>query len=291
MERRKFLKIMGEAAIFSALLPIERLGPAFDRMSPLPEVKGTLAPKPRDSVIEKLKNELKRRGVKEKSLAFLEDGRFALDAGIGQHFEPVKVGREKYMARVLDQDRIENGASFIIEHLPELSKFQEKHGVGMEYIAAIMGIESDYGGFLGKHKAVNALASIYKYVPDKREFAANELWHLLKYAERVGKDVYSFESSYAGAIGVPQFLPSNLNDGYFHKGRERDPFNRMDSAELIALFLKRAGWKPNISGARAKKALYSYNHSDRYVKGVSELAKRIKMAAMLKIRAVAAHLR
>ena len=82
------------------------------------------------------------------------------------------------------------------------------------------------------------------------------------------------KGSYAGAMGISQFMPSNIpelakdgnNDGSI------DLFNHADAIASIAFFLKRHGWKPGISKKKARKVVHHYNHSDQYVAAVLKIS-------------------
>jgi membrane-bound lytic murein transglycosylase B len=91
-------------------------------------------------------------------------------------------------------------------------------------------------------------------------------------------DPVAIKGSYAGAMGISQFMPSNIpelakdgnNDGSI------DLFNHADAIASIAFYLKHHGWKPGISRQKAEKVVHHYNHSERYVDTVLKISKLLK---------------
>ena len=133
----------------------------------------------------------------------------------------------------------------------------------------------------------------YKEIPDskklsktkfekKSRYKANwayiELKALLKYTAREKLDPCEITGSYAGALGLSQFLPSNAlrlakdgnNDGSINL------FQHPDAIYSIANFLKHHGWSPGISKQKAYKVLYKYNHSKPYVTTLIKISDRLK---------------
>jgi membrane-bound lytic murein transglycosylase B len=112
----------------------------------------------------------------------------------------------------------------------------------------------------------------------KSGWAYTELKALLTYARREGIDPTSINGSYAGAMGIAQFMPSNVlayaKDGD-QDGRV-DLFNHADAITSIASYLKHYGWKPGLTEKAAGKVVYHYNHSKYYVNTVLKITKQLK---------------
>ena len=112
----------------------------------------------------------------------------------------------------------------------------------------------------------------------KSGWAYRELKAFLTYAYQQGLDPAEVPGSIAGAIGYAQFMPSNIlaygkdgnNDGSV------DLLNHADSMASIAYYLKRHGWRPGISRAKAEKVIYHYNHSEYYVNVILKIANLLK---------------
>lgn len=91
-------------------------------------------------------------------------------------------------------------------------------------------------------------------------------------------DPYNIIGSYAGAMGLCQFMPSNIpilaEDG--NKDGSVNLFHHADAIASIANYLKHYGWKPGISREEAGKAVYHYNHSSYYVEIVLKIIDKLK---------------
>ena len=100
----------------------------------------------------------------------------------------------------------------------------------------------------------------------------------LTYAFREGYDPTTIPGSYAGALGIPQFMPSSIL-GYAKDGNKDgkiDMLNHEDAMASVANYLKRNGWRPGLSEEKAKKVVYSYNHSKYYVATILKIAKLLE---------------
>jgi len=93
-----------------------------------------------------------------------------------------------------------------------------------------------------------------------------------------GFDPVKINGSFAGAMGIAQFMPSNIeplardgnNDGKI------DLFDDADAIASIAYYLKKHGWRPGIDRQQAEKVIYHYNHSKRYVEAVLKISDLLK---------------
>jgi membrane-bound lytic murein transglycosylase B len=112
----------------------------------------------------------------------------------------------------------------------------------------------------------------------KSAWAYKELKALIRYAEKEKFDTIDIMGSYAGAMGIAQFMPSNAlayakdgnNDGAI------DLFIHADAIASIANYLKQFGWHPEIKKKKAKKVLYAYNHSRYYVDILMKISELLK---------------
>lgn len=185
------------------------------------------------------------------------------------------------------ENKIEKAPHFLAAHYSELKHAEEKYGVDKKFIVGILGIESEYGRHKGSHKAVNSLVT--QYVVGREKFAARELKALLEFAEKTKSHVFDYWSSYAGAIGYAQFIPSSLNRLFSGKnGNGGNPMDMADCIHSIANYLSKAGWQQGSDcekGSGNWKAVRAYNHSDIYVQAVREIA----LSLNLKTSAVSKH--
>lgn len=154
-----------------------------------------------------------------------------------------------YRSRFIDADRITGGLRFWEMHRDALREAEERYAVPAEIIVAIIGVETIYGRNTGGFSTLSALTTLAFDYPPRSELFTRELEELLLLARERGRDPRSFRGSYAGALGIPQFLPSS----YRSFGIDFDGNGEVDLAESardaigsVANFLHRHGW---VSGA------------------------------------------
>jgi len=228
------------------------------------------------------------------------------------HFEPRTVSlffmhseaRINY-DQFLSPESLQKARKYIQDHLSDLNAAEETYGVPKQVITAIMLVETRLGTYLGTSSILNTLSSLAAIKdpglrevvwnsmqedrrPDRSAFeekvvaksawAYQELKAYLKYTEREKVDPTSIYGSYAGALGISQFMPSNIlaygRDGN-HDGRI-DLFNPSDAIMSIACYLKSFGWKPGIGYDDAFNVVYHYNHSKVYVTTILKIADQLK---------------
>ena len=161
---------------------------------------------------------------------------------------------QAYRARFIEPKRLALGLSFWQRHGAALHAAQERTGVPEEIVVAILGIETIYGRNTGKFAALAALATLAFDYPRSDPLKADsraalfrsELEELLLLARETQRDPLSFTGSYAGALGLPQFLPSSVR----HFAADGDEDGRIDltnsaadAIASVASFLKEHGWE------------------------------------------------
>jgi membrane-bound lytic murein transglycosylase B len=114
-----------------------------------------------------------------------------------------------YRRLFLTPERIDGGVAFLREHADLLRRAETAYGVPAEVIAAIVGIETNYGGNLGKHRVLDALSTLGFAYPRRADFFSKELGEFLLLAREERVDPRGALGSYAGAVGLPQFIPSS----------------------------------------------------------------------------------
>lgn len=173
---------------------------------------------------------------------------------------------------------------FMDTYRNELNMAEKKYGVDKRYVVSILGIESDFCKYRGAYKAVNALTTLYVLVDRRKGFAYTQLKELIAYSNKTNISLYDLSSSYAGAIGCAQFIPSSLNNlfvGKDEKIENTNPFDIVDSIYSISHYLKEFGWDKNINHKTPVKdtknwdAIRAYNHSDNYTMLVIEVAESL----------------
>ncbi|SBT04377.1 Membrane-bound lytic murein transglycosylase B [Candidatus Propionivibrio aalborgensis] len=152
----------------------------------------------------------------------------------------------RYRQRFVNERRISNGLRFWQENGAELARAEAIYGVPPEIITAIIGVETEYGRNMGKFSVLEALATLAFDYPPRAEFFRNELEQFLLMARENGVSPLEIKGSYAGAIGIPQFMPSSQR----HYAVDFDGDDRIDlrqsttdSIGSVARFLNMHGWQ------------------------------------------------
>ena len=160
--------------------------------------------------------------------------------------EPRARSWQAYRAIFLTQQRIQAGIEFRERHAAALARATELYGVPEEIIVAIIGVETVYGRNTGGYRVIDALTTLaFDYRP-RAEFFRTELEHFLLYARDAGIDTLGLKGSFAGAIGIPQFMPGSYrryavdHDG---DGRQDLSGSFADAIGSVANFLKSHGWE------------------------------------------------
>jgi membrane-bound lytic murein transglycosylase B len=120
-----------------------------------------------------------------------------------------------YRSRFVEPMRIRAGLAFWRAHLRWLDLAEERYGVPAEIVVGIIGVESIYGQQTGNFRVIDALATLAFDFPtgrrDRAPFFRDELEAFLLMCHKGGQEPLAVKGSYAGAIGMPQFLPSSVN--------------------------------------------------------------------------------
>jgi membrane-bound lytic murein transglycosylase B len=152
-----------------------------------------------------------------------------------------------YRARFLKPARIKAGVEFWDAHAVYLERAEAEFGVPAEVILGILGVETAYGRNTGSFRVVDALATIAFDGPRRQEYFRDELKELLLLSREMGVDPLELKGSYAGAVGLPQFMPSSYRrhavdfDG---DGRVDLLGSPADAIGSVASYLKAFGWTP-----------------------------------------------
>jgi len=148
---------------------------------------------------------------------------------------------------VLDPVRVEVGLAFWRDNLEPLRRASERFGVPPEIIVSIIGIETMYGRYTGNFRVLDTLTTLAFDYPRRAEFFRSELEQFLLLVRDQRLDPLGPRGSYAGAMGVPQFMPGSIRrhavdfDG---DGRIDLMRNNGDAIGSVASFLANHGWRP-----------------------------------------------
>jgi membrane-bound lytic murein transglycosylase B len=154
---------------------------------------------------------------------------------------------EEYRGNFVNERRIAAGVEFWRKHRRVLERAEKQYGVPPQYVVAIIGVETLYGRNAGRWRVVDALTTLAFDYPPRAPFFRSELEQYLLLAREHDTDVFSVRGSYAGAIGIPQFMPSSTRryavdfDGNGRVDLRRSPTDAIGS---VANFLKEHGWLP-----------------------------------------------
>ena len=115
----------------------------------------------------------------------------------------------RYRSIFLKPGRIKGGAEFWRSNRAQLERAAEKYGVPVEIMVAVIGVETKYGRITGGFKVINSLSTLAFDYPKRSRFFTSELKHYLLLAWDQSLDPHTLTGSYAGAMGIPQFMPSS----------------------------------------------------------------------------------
>jgi len=153
---------------------------------------------------------------------------------------------KNYRQRFIEPKRLKAGLDFWRKHQATLAKAEALSGVPAEFIVSIIGIETIYGKHLGRFDTFAALATLAFDYPPRADLFRRELEALLLLARDEQRSPTDYRGSYAGAIGLPQFLPSSIR-AYavdFDKTGQIDlTASPSDAIGSVANFLKTHGWE------------------------------------------------
>lgn len=152
----------------------------------------------------------------------------------------------KYRDIFLGNTRANNGANFWKKHQYSLQEAYDIYGVPPEIILGILGVETNYGSFTGSYRIIDALTTLAFDYPRRSDFFIKELKYYLLLARDNEWDVFSRKGSYAGAMGIPQFMPSSYTyySVDFDGDEQRDLFNNpQDIIGSVANYFYTFGWQ------------------------------------------------
>ncbi len=200
---------------------------------------------------------------------------------------------------------IRKANQYLQENKSDLTRIEKEYGVDKKIITAILLVETGLGASVGTRSALNTLSTmaalkdpmvrnkLWDLIPDSKKisrknfekkassrsnWAYKELKAFLEYTSREGFDPVSIPGSFAGAVGIAQFMPTSIL-AYGQDGNDDgmvDMLNHADSMASIANFLKSHGWHPKQSRKKAEKIIYHYNHSSYYVNTILKISSRLK---------------
>ena len=158
-----------------------------------------------------------------------------------------------YRDRFVEPRRTAAGLSFWQEHAAALSRAEDRWGVPPEIVVGIIGVETFYGRHLGSFRVIDALATLSFDFPtgrrDRSAFFRSELEEFLVLCQREGTDPQQPRGSFAGAMGLPQFMPGSINRyavDFDESGRVDLTHSAVDAIGSVAHYLAAFGWERGV---------------------------------------------
>jgi len=152
----------------------------------------------------------------------------------------------EYRPLFLTQARIREGVDFWNKNAAALAAAEKKYGVSAAIIVAIIGVETRYGQHRGRYRVMDALATLAFGYPQRAPFFRSQLSEYLLMTREERVDPLSLTGSYAGAMGLPQFMPSSFRSfavDFDHDGRRDLWESRADIIGSVANYFAQHQWK------------------------------------------------
>ena len=178
-----------------------------------------------------------------------------------QNQPEVKATWNRYRNRYVTSSRINNGVKFVKENYEILDSVEKDFGVSKFYVASIIGCETNYGSFLGTYNPLDTIFT--RAFEPKNNFWQKELIELFILSKKYNLDPKAIKSSWSGALGLGQFIPSSYN--YYGVDYDSDGMvdmynSRKDGIASVANYLKENGWK------KGSKAVSEVSVGEKYEK-------------------------
>jgi len=152
----------------------------------------------------------------------------------------------EFRSIIVTRERIDRGAKFWGIHEKVLERASADYGVPPEIIVATIGVESQYGHHIGGFRVIDALTTLAFQYPPRADFFRGELEELMLLTRETGLNPLRVRGSYAGAIGIPQFMPSSYRKYAkdFDGDGKPDLVNSVpDAVVSIANYYRSFGWR------------------------------------------------
>tara|TARA_Y100000816_G_scaffold291114_1_gene281503 strand:+ start:958 stop:1959 length:1002 start_codon:yes stop_codon:yes gene_type:complete len=151
-----------------------------------------------------------------------------------------------YVSKRSSENKVKKGLNFYRKNKDLINVVENKYGVEKDLLISLMGIETNYGTYVGKMDILSSLATL-SFDRRRSEFFTNELIILLKLIDKNIIDYETLYGSWAGAFGFFQFMPSTIKNHAidFNEDDYIDLKNSEDAFASAANYLRNMGWKKN----------------------------------------------
>jgi membrane-bound lytic murein transglycosylase B len=160
---------------------------------------------------------------------------------------------QTYRNRMVEPVRVQAGVQFWLRNAKTLEQAERQTGVPASLVVGILGVETLYGKRMGKYRVLDALATLafdfpasHPKAPARAAYFSQELQAFLVWCQTTGRDPLTVRGSYAGAMGIAQFMPSSWQKYAvdFDADGQIDLFdNSKDAIGSVANYLAAFGWK------------------------------------------------
>ena len=151
-----------------------------------------------------------------------------------------------YISKRTSKNKVKKGINFYKENTNLINKVENKYSIEKELLLSLMGIETNYGTYVGKMDILSSLSTL-SFDKRRSEFFTNELLILLKLIDTNVIDYKTLYGSWAGAFGFFQFMPSTIKNHAvdFNDDDYIDLKNEHDAYASASNYLNNMGWKKN----------------------------------------------
>jgi len=151
---------------------------------------------------------------------------------------------KEYLSKRTSKSKVDKGLNFYKQNLELIDTVEKKYNIEKELLLSLMGIETNYGTYVGKMDILSSLSTL-SYDKRRSQFFTNELLILLKLIEKKKIDYKTLYGSWAGAFGFFQFMPSTIKNHAldFNNDNYIDLKNPFDAYASAGNYLNEMGWK------------------------------------------------
>ena len=159
--------------------------------------------------------------------------------------KPATGGWSRYREKFLDERHISAGVEFGHRYRTALQRASRQYGVPEEYILGILAVETTFGSYVGKDRVIDALTTLGFDYARRGEYFRGELENFLLMARKEGLDPAKPVGSFAGAMGLGQFMPSSFLQWAvdFNGDGRRDLWDAEDAIGSVANYFAQHGWQ------------------------------------------------
>ena len=202
-----------------------------------------------------------RHGFDPNRLAATFKSTTRLDSVLAAMVKPAeKKPWHAYRPIFMTSERISAGTAFWDQHEAALAKAETEYGVPAAVIVAIIGVETFYGRNAGSYRVLDALATLAFHFPPRAPFFRSELENFLLLTRDEGMQPEAPKGSYAGAMGLPQFMPSSFRNfavDFDQDGKRNIWTDPVDAIGSVGNYLAKHGWQrdqPVVVAAATREA-------------------------------------